>query len=29
MFVAITGSNSLLEAIPAQFGQANSVRFFY
>jgi hypothetical protein len=29
MFVAITGSNSLLEAIPAQFGQSNGVRFFY
>ncbi len=28
-FVAITGSNSLLQAIPGQFGQVNGVRFFY
>jgi len=29
VFVAITGSNSILQAIPGQFGLANSVRFFY
>ncbi|MFL5310078.1 MAG: hypothetical protein ACJ79H_06430 [Myxococcales bacterium] len=29
MFVAITGSNSLLQAIPAQFGGTNGVRLVY